>query len=368
MNKRISIALISVMAGACSARIATAQPVAERDAPSPVAATNDSFLLGPPKGDGPVVVRADFQLHDINEINEQDETFAFSGVLTLRWHDERQVFDPAATGVNEKVYQGAYQFDELSTGWFPQVVLVNEAGTYEKHAVVLRIQPDGTLVLIETLYAVANAELNMRRFPLDSQRLEAVFAVLGFDDSEVVLRAESETTSSVANTVRIPQWGITGIGMWSTNLPIPYAGRRGVASAFVVSVDAHRESFFISRLVILPLVVIVLLSFSVFWMDRSSLGDRISVSFIGILTGVAYQLVMSEILPRISYLTLMHGIINLGFFTMCATVVINVVVGTLDQKGKSELGERIDRRCRWLFPLIYFGLMLVLIGAAFFFF
>ena len=67
------------------------------------------------------------------------------------------------------------------------------------------------------------------------------------------------------------------------------------------------ESFYMSRLVILPLVVIVLLSFSVFWMDRSSVGDRLGVSFIGILTGVAYQLVMSDHLPRISYVTLMHG-------------------------------------------------------------
>jgi len=367
MNKLILITMILVMAGACSARIATAQPVAERDAPSPKTVTNDSFLLGPPKGD-PVVVRANFQLHDINEINEQDETFAFSGVLTLRWHDERQVFDPAATGVDEKVYQGAYQFDELSTGWFPQVVLVNEAGKYEKHGVLLRIQPDGTLTLIETLNAVANAQLNMRRFPFDRQRLEAVFAVLGFDDSEVVLQAEFQTTSPVANTVRIPQWSITGIRMWTRNLPIPYAGRGGLASTFVVSVDAQRESFYISRLVIFPLVLIVILSFSVFWMDRSALGDRISVSFIGILTGVAYQIVMSEILPRISYLTLVHGIINLSFMTMCATVVINIVVGTLEQNGKSELGDRIDRRCRWLFPLIYFGLMLVALGAAFFFF
>ena len=44
----------------------------------------------------------------------------------------------------------------------------------------------------------------------------------------------------------------------------PYAGRRGIASAFVVSVDVQRESFFISRLVIIPLILIVLLSFSVF--------------------------------------------------------------------------------------------------------
>ena len=147
-----------------------------------------------------------------------------------------------------------------------------------------------------------------------------------------------------------------------------YAGRRGIASAFIMSVEVQRESFYMKRLVIIPLVVIVLLSFAVFWMDRSSLGDRLSVSFIGILTGVAYQLVMSEQLPRISYVTLMHGFLSLSFLTMCATVVINLVVGTLDKRGQVALGDRIDRRCRWGFPLAYFGLLLVMRAVASLFF
>jgi hypothetical protein len=103
-------------------------------------------------------------------------------------------------------------------------------------------------------------------------------------------------------------------------------------------------------------------------MDRSSLGDRISVSFIGILTGVTYQLVMSDQLPRISYFTLMHGFLSLSFLTMSTTVVINLVVEALDQHGKGELGDRIDRRCRWGFPLAYFGLMLVMVGVVMAFF
>ena len=74
-----------------------------------------------------------------------------------------------------------------------------------------------------------------------------------------------------------------------------------------MSVDVDRDSFYIRRLVTFPLIVIVLLSFSVFWMDRSSLGDRISVSFIGILTAVTYQLLVNDVLPPISYVTLMHG-------------------------------------------------------------
>jgi hypothetical protein len=115
----------------------------------------EPFLLGPPKGDGPVVVRASFQVRDINDLDDEAETFEFGGVLKLTWHDERQAFDPAEAGVAEKIYQGAYQFNELSPAWYPQVVLVNESGLFEKHGVILRVQPDGTLTLVETVNAAA---------------------------------------------------------------------------------------------------------------------------------------------------------------------------------------------------------------------
>jgi len=34
--------------------------------------------------------------------------------------------------------------------------------------------------------------------------------------------------------------------------------------------------------------------------------------------------------PRISYLTLMNGFLNMSFFVVCATVVVNLWVGSLD--------------------------------------
>ena len=130
-------------------------------------------LPTPPRDGGPVVVRAGFDLRDINEIDDEAETFEFEGVLTLEWRDERQAFDAAAEGVNEKLYQGAYQFNEVFTGWFPQVVLVNESGLYEKHGVLLRVRPDGSLRLVETVNAAAKADLDLRAYPFDRQRLEA---------------------------------------------------------------------------------------------------------------------------------------------------------------------------------------------------
>jgi len=363
MHKIARVAVAFAMVSTC---VASADSPPDREPAS--AAANDPFVLGPPTDGGPVVVRAAFHVRDINEINDEAEIFEFEGVLKLTWHDDRQAFDPVQAGVTEKIYQGSYQFNEISPGWFPQVVLVNESGMYEKHGVILRVQPDGTSTLVETVNAAAEADLNLRRYPFDRHRLNATFEVLGVDKSEVVLTAESETASRPNQQVRTPQWTVTGVSTSTEDRHASYAGRQGVASAFVVSMDVEREAFFMVRLVVFPLVLIVMLSWSVFWMERSSLGDRLAVSFIGILTAVAYQIVVSEILPHISYMTLMHGFLNLSFFIMCATVLINLLVGVLDRQGRSKAGDSVDRRCRWIFPLTYFGLILVMVGATFAFF
>lgn len=44
---------------------------------------------------------------------------------------------------------------------------------------------------------------------------------------------------------------------------------------------------------------------------------------------------------------------------MCATVVVNLVVGACDKLGHHNKGDRIDRTCRWAFPLGYGVLILV---------
>ena len=100
-------------------------------------------LLGPPETERPVPVGVGFYLTDIVEVDDERKTVQFEGVLTLRWHDERQRFDPVEEGTSEKVYQGNYQFSEMATGWWPQMVLRNESGLYERQGVVLRILPDG---------------------------------------------------------------------------------------------------------------------------------------------------------------------------------------------------------------------------------
>lgn len=320
----------------------------------------DYRMFALPPGGRPVVVRAAFDLQEVNEIHDGDETFEFTGVLTLAWQDPRNSFDPAVAGVDEKVFTGNFQFDEIAPGWYPQVVLANESGLYQSSGIVQRIRPDGTTTLVQTINAVAETSFRMYRFPLDSHRLEAIFQVLGFDRNDIRLEAAAAggDLAGIAHTV--PQWTITGLELTSRE--------RQAASALVLTVDVERNYYYTLRLVVLPLIVIVLLSFSVFWMDRSSLSDRLNVSFIGILTAVAYQLVTSEHLPRIAYITLIHGFLSISFVAMCATVVVSLWVSVLDKRGRSATGDVIDRRCRWIFPASYFSILALQMAIAFLFF
>lgn len=69
---------------------------------------SNEFMNALPQVKGPVVVTASFALHDINNIDDEAETFEFTGVLKLSWHDPRQAFDPASRGGRGKNVSGSF--------------------------------------------------------------------------------------------------------------------------------------------------------------------------------------------------------------------------------------------------------------------
>jgi hypothetical protein len=322
-------------------------------------------VAGPPSGDGPIVIDIGFLLSNINAIYEEDETYDFEGVLSMHWKDSRLAFDPAETGYDHLYYQGDYQFNEVFSGWWPQVFLANEAGRFDRGGVMVRITPEGDVYYTEEIDAIAKSSLALARYPFDQQELVAIFEVLGLNKEQVVLRADPKTSGiwkDAHHQVRVPQWGEPQI---STSVveyaPIYIDGGDVHLTAFKVQVDIEREYWYTLRLVALPVMVFVMMSWSVFWMERSSLGDRMDISFIGILTVVAYQIMFSESLPKISYITILMSFMIISFLMMCSSIVINLRVAALDNSSRQVQGDRIDRICRVLFPTAYF-LLTTLVG------
>ena len=167
---------------------------------------------------------------------------------------------------------------------------------------LIRIQPDGAMTYVEALNARAKTRMHLRRFPFDSQSFEAIFGVLGFDKNTVVLELDPMSGSDHAvRRATISQWKTPQVRSSIREFDFNMQGRGIPVITFIVSLNMDRRAGFMLRLAVFPIIMLVMLSWSVFWMERSSLGDRIDrrcrvwfpITFFGInaLTGCYFYIV-----------------------------------------------------------------------------
>ncbi len=325
--------------------VATAQAAgAERPPP---------YLFGPPSR--PTVVRVGFYLTDVSAVDEREESAEIEAELSLRWRDPRMAFEPEAAGLARKVYQGEFQFSELYDGWWPQLVLVNGDRSDESGAVLLEIEPDGAMTYLEKFTARIETPMALERFPFDAQQLRAYFEVFGFGRDEVRLEVDPENTGRAHRYVRLAGWQLRDVGAAVEDGAHSVSDGTRRFHELVVTLDVRRRPGFVVVTILLPLTLLVMLTWSVFWMADDSISDRLNVTFIGILSVVAYQIIVHDLLPRISYFTLMDGFLTLTLVVMALAVVVNLAIDRLNRRGQRALGDRIDEVCRWLFPLGFFA-------------
>ena len=124
-------------------------------------------------------------------------------------------------------------------------------------------------------------------------------------------------------------------------------------SELVVEFEIRRDPTYYVTKVVIPLALIVAISWGVFWMDGNELGDRMAISFTGILTAVAYQFIVSDKLPEHVYDTFLDNFILLAFFNLVLTIIINVIVYQGCHHGYALETKRIDKICRGLFPAMF---------------
>ena len=322
---------------------------------SPNGVAGQARSTGEPPEPSPLPVSIGLYVADFPDLDEDEKTFQLEATLSLQWRDDRLAFDPVTEGADERIWQGGYQFAEVFPGWWPQLVLRNEAGQYERQSVTLRVRPDGSVSYEERLQAVAEANLDLHAVPVDRQVYEVVFALAGFG-SERVRHVPDPDRSGRSDRMTLIQWEVGELTWEALAFDAPVAApHEGGVSAVVFRLPLERRPGYILYTVVFPLMLLVALTWSVFWMDRESLGTRMDLSFIGILTVVAFQIVVGDKLPRIPYLTLLNAFLYLSYAVLAASVVVNLRVGSLDARGELDKGNRLDRRCRWAFPVGYFA-------------
>ena len=319
-------------------------------------ADSDRPSLDPPNPNGPTIVGMAFFVNELNDINAVRDDYGFTGYVRTTWCDPRLAFDKAEAGTLERVSFGNAA-DQLSeTVWVPSGFPVARVGSLEVSERILTIHHDGTTQMDLHVSLRVAADFDLRRFPFDRQRLELPVESFVWSQSDLIFVPEPGATD-FKRDFSIPEWRIERVGE-RVESAIALRSHEPF-SRIVLEIDIARKSGFYLWKILLPLVVIVALSWSIFWMSDERAAVRSRITSTGVLTIVAYQFVIAEDLPRVAYLTLLDKIMILSFMLL-AVAVLQSIIQSMYQSEDMPRAVRIDRVSRVVFPAAYLVLIVLL--------
>ena len=103
---------------------------------------------------------------------------------------------------------------------------------------------------------------------------------------------------------------------------------------------------------IVPLLLIVFMSWSVFWINPQHFGAQLGVSTTSMLTLIAFRFTLRTILPPVAYLTSMDIFLTGSSILIFIALVETVATSVLAERGRNGLAMHIDRWSKILFPVM----------------
>lgn len=311
----------------------------------------------PPNAQGPVLVDLGLFIIEITEINEVTNTFRVAGYIDLVWCDPRLAF--ASTKENdEKILLEEDAALKLEKIWWPDISFANEESPRKIENQILVIRKDGTIDYQEKFAATLEANYNLLSFPFDKQLLEIEIESFTWTGDFLNFH-ENEDILGFAENFKIPEWNIANvISLISIKQEIR---DRAPFSEFLTYIEVERKPGFYVFKILIPLLLIITSSWSIFWIPMQELANRIHISLAVILSAVAYQFVISGSLPKIPEFTVMDSILIISFEFIVISVIESVAVYQLYRHQRFGFANFLDMVSRIMIPATYLSIILIII-------
>jgi len=238
--------------------------------------------------------------------------------------------------------------------WHPQLEIINSGAMSSRSDNTLAIGADGQVSKQTRIKGDFTTPLDISEFPLDEQLLRLEAMSIRYATDELVLNVDERWTAQ-REKMTIPDWIVGTISASVGEYYAPQPDRRYSLYALEIPVKRQHE-YFIYKL-ILPLSMIIIMSWSLFWIHPGQVAPRMGVAVTSMLTLIAFQFAMGDLLPRVSYFTVMDQFILGSSALVFFALVEAVLTSYLAMEEKKALGRRINRIARIAFPLAFVALV-----------
>jgi len=295
----------------------------------------------------PTTVAVAIWLVDIDSIDSALQNFVANVFIALTWQDARL----ASKGNGTRVYK-------LTDVWHPRIQIANEIGLVRKTmAEEVDVSPAGTVIYRQRYVGPFSQPLDLRDFPFDTHVFQLHLVAPGYLGNQIhfvpdprFVAGGLEYAAGIAKGISLPDWKVLG---FSTR-ELPYVVIPGYGSAgYVFEFTAERQSQYYIWKIVLPLVLIVLMSWSVFLIDPTNAGSKIGVATTAMLTLIAYRFVVDSQVPRVAYLTRLDIFIFSDTLLILSSLFLVTLTAFLVRIEKQELARRVDSVWRIAFLLVF---------------
>jgi hypothetical protein len=117
--------------------------------------------------------------------------------------------------------------------------------------------------------------------------------------------------------------------------------------------EFERQSHYYVYKIYLPILFLLVVSWSVFWINPKDLESRSTIGIVCFLSLIAYNFVIDEDLPRVGYLTLMDRSVLISYLFSALPTIQSVFAKYALERGREHLAHRLDKEFRiYFFPSV----------------
>jgi hypothetical protein len=279
---------------------------------------------------------------DIRAIDNVNQLVTIDFAMMLKWRDATLTGKwPNGSKIN------------ILENWFPDIQIYNDFDLQKKLNERLSVDSLGNVTYMQRFYGRIISRHDFSEYPFDKYNINIEFVNIG---PERLIFIEGEGTYEIdPSSYSIADWRIQA-GNFSFFEKESYQGE---IPGFSYELQASRkQSYFLWKIVI-PLMLVVFMSWTVFWIDPSHIGAQLTVAATAMLTIIAYQFTLSDLLPKISYFTRLDVFILGSIIVIFLSLAEAIFTSNLVSRDYLLQARRMDLISRFLFPSLYCVFMLV---------
>ena len=304
----------------------------------------------------PFEVSTGLYLMHIVKIDQPNQILSGLFEITMLWKDDRLAFQ--SNDGAPKTYSGAQADQILTTMWYPDPEIVNQASKPSIQKNNLTIFPDGSVKHRYIFSADILTEFDYTRFPFDDQELRMELQSFTYNSDQLVF-VPNEQYMGISSLFRSDDW-----------IAFPMSVYTGVKRAFgfetqdrayiLYEMKLERRSQFYILQIIIPFCFFILMATCVFWIYWVSVDRRVAVTATFMLTSVAFNFLVLNYLPSVPYKTMLNTIITAGYFMGGIIIVAVITFELFKETGRERAWVLGNKITRFVAPIVMIAVWLLI--------